>query len=437
MIKNRVIVIGAGAAGLMAAGQSALSGAKTLILEKKGSPGCKLSITGKGRCNLTNIAKQSEFIARFGRNGNFLRQAFSRFYAPELIEFFEKLGVPTVTERGGRVFPVSDDANDIVNALTRWAIECGAALQTKSPVQRLLIENNQVIGVEALKTSTSTKGSKRLKKHEYNADAVIIAAGGASYPGTGSTGDGFRLAEAVGHTIVPIRPALIPLETAGDTAPKLQGLQLKNVMAKVFIDRKKRAEEFGEMIFTHFGISGPIILTLSKQVVDALNRGGKVAVSIDLKPALDEHKLEARLIRDINTYGKKIFKSLLKGLLPSKLIPVCLNLMDIAPDKLNNQITASERKRLKTWLKDFRLEITGYRPLAEAIITAGGVSTREVDPRTMASRLVKGLYFAGETLDIDADTGGYNLQAAFSTGWLAGHSIDKCSVSGTIDNLKT
>lgn len=422
MAKRRVIVIGAGAAGLMAAGQAALSGAKTLLLEKKESAGRKLFITGKGRCNLTNIAKQSEFIGHFGRNGNFLRQAFSQFCAPELIEFFNKLGVPTISERGGRVFPVSDDANDIVVALTKWVINCEATLQTKSPVKRLLIEDNQIIGVEILKTAAGVKRKTLSGKHSYNADAVIIAAGGASYPGTGSTGDGCRLAESVGHNIIPIRPALIPLETAGDTAQKLQGLQLKNVAAKIYIDRKKRAEEFGEMIFTHFGISGPIVLTLSKQVVDALSRKCKVAISIDLKPALDDNKLEARLIRDINVYGKKKFKTLLKGLLPSKLIPVCSDLIGIDPDKLNNQITASERKRLKVWLKDFRFEITGHRPLTEAIITAGGVSTREIDPRTMASRLVKGLYFAGETLDIDADTGGYNLQAAFSTGWLAGRS---------------
>jgi hypothetical protein len=254
------------------------------------------------------------------------------------------------------------------------------------------------------------------------ADAVIVATGGASYPGTGSTGDGYRLAESVGHTIVPIRPALVPLETAGDVAPRLQGLSLHNVNVRLWINGKKQAEAFGEMLFTHFGVSGPIILSLSGRIVDALRQGRRVTLSIDLKPALDERKLDARLLRDLDAHGKRQFRTLLKDLLPSKLIPVCTDLTSISPYKVGHQITAQERKRLRTWLKDFRLEVTGHRPLAEAIITAGGVDVREIDPRTMASRLVDGLYFAGEVLDVDADTGGYNLQAAFSTGWLAGRS---------------
>jgi len=323
-----------------------------------------------------------------------------------------------VTERGGRVFPASGQAcpersrraQDVVDALVRWVGEHGVTLRTRSPVERLLVEGGRVVGVQASRGRV------------YRADAVIVATGGASYPATGSTGDGYRLAESVGHTIVPIRPALVPLETAGDIAPRLQGLSLRNVTVRVWVDGKRQAEAFGEMLFTHFGLSGPIILSLSRQVVDALRLGQRVILSIDLKPALDERKLDARLLRDLDAHGKQQFRTLLKELLPRKLIPLCIDLTGIPPDKVAHQITAQERKRLRMWLKDFRLEVTGYRPFTEALITAGGVDTREVDPRTMASRLVEGLYFAGEVLDVDADTGGYNLQAAFSTGWAAGRS---------------
>jgi len=410
---RRVIVVGAGASGLMAAGQAAEMGASVLLLEKMDRPGRKLRITGKGRCNLTNVAPVSDFIAHFGPSGCFLRQAFYRFFTSDLLALFEELGVPTVTERGGRVFPVSQEARDVVDALVRWVREGGVQIQTRSSVERLLIEEERVVGV---KTSTDPTG------RTYRADAVIVATGGASYPATGSTGDGYRLAESVGHTLVPVRPALVPLETAGDVAPRLQGLSLRNVTAQTWIAGQEQAELFGEMLFTHFGVSGPIILSLSRQIVDALRQDRRVVLSIDLKPALDGDKLDARLLRDLDAHGKRHFRTLLKGLLPSKLIPVCIDLTGIPPHKEAHQITAQERERLRTWLKDFRLEVTGHRPFSEAIITAGGVETREVDPRTMASRLVEGLYFAGEVLDVDADTGGYNLQAAFSTGWLAGRS---------------
>jgi hypothetical protein len=386
-------------------------------------PGRKLRITGKGRCNLTNVAPLSDFIAHFGPNGRFLRQAFSRFFTPDLVAFLEGLTVPTVTERGGRVFPASQEATDVVDALVRWVRERGVTVQTRSPVERLLVEGERVTGVRMARNQVpgekpGVSSSKRL----YRADAVIVATGGASYPATGSTGDGYRLAESVGHTVVSIRPALVPLETAGDVAPRLQGLSLRNVTVRLWVDGKKQGELFGEMLFTHFGLSGPTVLSQSRQAVDALRLGHSVRISIDLKPALDERKLDARLLRDLDAHGKQQFRTLLKGLLPRKLIPVCLDLTGISPEKLAHQITAQERKRLRAWLKDFRLQVTGHRSFAEAIITAGGVDTREVDPRTMASRLVEGLYFAGEVLDVDADTGGYNLQAAFSTGWLAGRS---------------
>ena len=425
MPERQVIVVGGGAAGLMAAGQAAELGARTLLLEKMNRPGRKLRITGKGRCNLTNVAPLPECITHFGPNGRFLRQAFSRFFTPELVAFFEALGVRTVTERGGRVFPASGQAQDVVDALVQWVGERGVSLRTQSPVERLLVEGRRVVGVQVSRVPSRTGEAPthdRSTGRVYRADAVIIATGGASYPATGSTGDGYRLAESVGHSIVPIRPALVPLETAGDIAARLQGLSLRNVTVRVWSDGKKQAESFGEMLFTHFGLSGPIILSLSKQVVDALRLGQGVTISIDLKPALDEQKLDARLLRDLDAHGKQQFRTLLKGLLPRKLIPVCVDLTGIPPDKAGHQITAQERKRLRAWLKDFRLEVTGYRPLAEALITAGGVDTREVDPRTMASRLVEGLHFAGEVLDVDADTGGYNLQAAFSTGWIAGRS---------------
>ncbi len=409
MTKRRVIVVGGGAAGLMAAGQAAGLGAETLLLEKMARPGRKLRITGKGRCNLTNVTPVSEFITHFGPNGRFLRQALARFSTSELGAFFGELGVRTVTERGGRVFPASGQAQDVVDAMVGWIRKRGVTVQTRSPVERLLVEDGRVVGVLAA-------------GRVYRADATIIATGGASYPATGSTGDGYRLAASVGHSIVPIRPALVPLETAGNIAPRLQGLSLRHVTVRVWVNGKKRAEQFGEMLFTHFGLSGPIILSLSRQVVDALRLGQSVTISIDLKPALDERKLDARLLRDLDGFGKQRFRTLLKELLPRKLIPVCIDATSISPDKAGHQITAQERKRLRTWLKDFRLEVTGHRPFAEAIITAGGVDTREVNPRTMASRLVEGLYFAGEVLDVDADTGGYNLQAAFSTGWVAGRA---------------
>jgi predicted Rossmann fold flavoprotein len=396
---------------LLAAGQAAGQGAETLLLEKMQRPARKLRITGKGRCNLTNVAPLTEFMAHFGRNGRFLRQAFNQFFTDDLIDFFHGLGIKTVVERGGRVFPASNEAQDIVDALVRWTREQGAAVYTGETVKQLVVRDQRVTGVKV-----------RAESKVYEGDAVILATGGASYPATGSTGDGYRIAQAVGHSIVPVRPALVPLETTGDIAPRLQGLSLKNVYVSVWINGKKRAEAFGEMLFTHFGVSGPIILTLSKMVVDALNEKKNVSLSIDLKPALDEGKLDARLLRDLDKSGKRHYQNLLKELLPVKLIPICIELTGISAHKVGHQITAKERRRLRTWLKDFRLEISGYRPFTEAIVTAGGVSTKEIDPRTMASRLVKGLYFAGELIDIDADTGGYNLQSAFSTGWVAGRS---------------
>ncbi len=425
MSKPRVIVIGGGPAGLIAAGQAAKLGGETMLLEKMDRPGRKLRITGKGRCNVTNIAPLSQFIEHFRPNGRFLRQAFSQFLTSELLAFLEELGVPTVTERGGRVFPASGRAQDVVDALVQWIGECGVKLRNRSVVEWLNVEGEKVTGVKTYKAVSRMRKASTIRPscgQIYHADAVIIATGGASYPETGSTGDGYQLAELAGHSIVQIRPALVPLETRGDIAQRLQGLSLRNVKVQVRVDGKKGGQGFGEMVFTHFGVSGPVILFLSRQVVDALRLGQKVELSIDLKPALDHGKLDARLLRELDAHGKKHFRTLLKELLPRKLIPVCMDLVDILPGKVGHQITTRERKRLRMWLKDFRLQVNAYRPFKEAVVTAGGVNTREVEPRTMASRIVEHLYFAGEVLDVDADTGGYNLQAAFSTGWIAGKS---------------
>ncbi len=409
MTGRRIVVIGGGAAGLMAAGQAAEARADTLLLEKMERPARKLCIAGKGRCNITNIAELPDFIAHFGKTGNFLRQAFWRFFTPDLMDFFKGLGLELVTERGGRVFPASGKASEVLAVLLQWLERCGVQIKLSSKVDELIISDKRIKGVVS-------------RGREIPCDAVILATGGASYPATGSTGDGYRLAVSAGHGIVPIRPALVPLETSGDAARKMAGLNLRNVNVHMLVNSKRRKEAFGEMIFTEFGVTGPVILTLSGEAVDAMRDGRKVALSVDLKPALDEKKLDARLLRDIASRGKEQVNSLLRGLLPREMIPVCLNITEIPPDRQASRISAKERRRLLTWLKDFRLEVTGYRPFAEAIVTAGGIDTGELDPRTMESRLTKDLFIAGELLDIQADTGGYNLQAAFSTGWLAGDS---------------
>jgi predicted Rossmann fold flavoprotein len=408
-----VVVIGGGAAGLMAAGQAAA--VPTLLLERMARLGTKLRITGKGRCNLTNTAELDDFLTHFafpdreGESQYFLRNAFARFFAPDLIAFFENLGVPIVVERGGRVFPASNEANQVAEALTRFAREQGVQIRARSRVDRLLCEGSSVQGV-------ALDSGERLV-----AGAVIVATGGASYPKTGSSGDGYRLAEQVGHSIVPIRPALVPLVVAGSDPQAMMGLSLRNVDVRLLLDGQEFARDFGEMLFTHYGVSGPIILTLSGPAVARLGQGC-LEMSINLKPALSPEKLDARLQRDLDRFGKRTYRNLLKGLLPQKMIDVVVARTGILPDKPGHQIAADERRRLRELLHDFRLTIVGHRPLDEAIVTAGGVDTREIDPRTMASRIVKGLYFAGEVLDVQADTGGYNLQAAFSSGYVAGRA---------------
>jgi len=327
------------------------------------------------------------------------------------------LDIKTGSERGGRVFPESGNAVEIVNALINWAESSGVRINLNSNVEELIIKDNKIIGV-------SVKTVEKYKKNKRNifADRIIIATGGVSYPATGSTGDGYKFAKSAGHKIIPVKPALVPLITKGETAKRLQGLSLKNAKVKVIVDEKKIHEEFGEMLFTHFGVSGPIILTMSKMIVANLHKKRKVVLVIDLKPALDDAKLDKRLLRDFEEHGKKQFGSALKNLLPRKLIPVCIDSTGIRAEKLCSEISSDERKKLKTWLKNFALKVSGHRPIAEAIITAGGVSLKEVNPKTMESLKAEGLYFAGEMLDFDGETGGFNLQAAFSTGYLAGIS---------------
>lgn len=404
----KVLVIGGGASGLMAAGRAAACGASVTLLEKMPRLGLKLGITGKGRCNVTNIGAINDYVANFSPDGRFLINALNRFFHHDLTGFLDARGVPTVVERGQRVFPASNRALDVVSALLRFTKEHGVSIIKNCAVKHIRVENNQVIGLDT-------------SRGYFSADRVILATGGASYPQTGSTGDGFRMAQELGHTIAPIRPYLVPLLIKGPYAKELQGLALKNVRASVYVQGEKIDEEFGEMLFTHFGISGPIILSLSRAAVDHLDKG-RVEISLCLKPALDAKTLDARLIREFQSQGKRQFKNILLALLPQRLAATVPNLLGIPGEKKGAEITVEERRNLADFLHDWRLTVTGARPLAEAIVTAGGVLTKEINPVTMESKRIQGLYFCGESIDLQARTGGYNLQMAFTTGWIAGES---------------
>ncbi|MCJ7832980.1 MAG: NAD(P)/FAD-dependent oxidoreductase [Deltaproteobacteria bacterium] len=403
-----IIVIGAGPSGMMAAGRAAEMGARVLLLEKMPRVGLKLGITGKGRCNLTNQGDINAFLDSYSPDGRFLRNCLARFFNQDLMNFFEQRGVPLVVERGGRVFPKSNQAGEIVSALLEFVKDNKVSLIKGQAVKEIVVHSGRVEGVE---TQNGT----------FKARAVILATGGASYPKTGSTGEGYRMAQKAGHTIVPIRPFLIPLKVKEPWVKGLQGLSLKNVSATVFVNGRNDRSEFGEMLFTHFGVSGPIILTLSGRVADILKQG-QVEISINLKPALTQEQLDERLKREFKTHHLKGLQAILKFLLPNRMIPFFLTLSKIPGNKKGNQITAEERLRMRTLLTDLRMTVTGTRPLEEAIITAGGVLLKEVNPKTMESRIVSGLFLCGEVLDIQGKTGGYNLQAAFSTGWVAGES---------------
>ncbi len=412
-----LIIIGAGPAGLMAAIESHHPSKKILILEKMHKPAIKLRLSGKGRCNITNEAPLEEFLTHFGINKKFLKYAFSEFFNTDLLDYFRREGVVFKLERGGRWFPENDKAMEIVNALLR-----------KVQVLNIpLMDNTQAMKIEK---STDAKfilhilqRKEGAKIVQLNANKILIASGGKSYPKTGSTGDGYALAGQLGHKIIHQLPSLVPIVTKGGLAKKLQGLSLRNVNVSVWSDKKKITEQFGEMVFTDFGLSGPVILSLSKTVVELLSDKKEALLSIDLKPALDHKKVDQRILREIDAHGRQGFKSLLKQLLPKKLIPVFMEMLNAAEDKQLSQLGSDERKRLRMLLKEFQFQATGYRSYDQAIVTAGGVRIKDVNPKTMESRQVKNLYFAGEIIDVDADTGGYNLQAAFSTGWVAGRAI--------------
>jgi predicted flavoprotein YhiN len=429
---RRVIVIGAGASGMMAAGRAAEKGARVILLEKTGEPGQKLLLSGKTRCNVTNAKDLDAFIGMYGLNGRFLFGAFSRFFRNELLDFLNKYGVETKLERGGRIFPSSDDARDVVAAFRLYLKDQGVDIRYREPVLNIGHEDGRVTGVH---TRTGF----------IQADAVILATGGTSYPGTGSTGDGYRIAASLGHTVTKLYPALVPLIVEEiDIAKAMQGVSLRNIRMTAFRCRTdginptwtpafdtgrgmsgKRLPPLviesrqGEMMFTHFGVGGPVTLLMSLSVVRALE-DGPVSLSVDLKPSLDFPKLSARLQRDFDQFGKRSYHRILSGLLPRKMIEPFAALTGIPPETPGHQMNRSQRDGIVQQMKSLRFNVKQPLPLSSAIVTAGGVSLKEIDPRTMASRLISGLFFSGEVMDIDADTGGYNLQAAFSTGYVAG-----------------
>ena len=405
---KQIIVIGGGAAGMMAAIYAAQHGAQVTLLEKMNACGKKLRITGKGRCNVTNDCTREEFLQNVPSNPRFLYGALSFFSTEDTMRFFEDAGVRLKVERGRRVFPVSDKAEDIVRALYDACRREGVKILYEK-AEELLVENGAISGV-------------RTSEQTLFADGVIVCTGGASYPRTGSDGDGYRLAKAIGHTVTPLLPSLVPIVSRDKACAEMQGLSLKNVALTVRATASGKVvyEDFGEMMFTHFGLTGPMILSASAHLPDLTP--GKYEASINLKPALDEKTLDARLLSDFQKYQNKDFQNALGDLLPAKMIPIVLRRSGIPPHKKVNSVTKEERKNLRELLQSFRVSLDGFRPINEAIITKGGVSIREINPKTMESKLCRGLYFAGEILDVDAYTGGYNLQIAFATGALAGSS---------------
>ena len=414
---SKVIVVGGGPAGMMSAITSAENGNEVILIEKMPSFGKKMLITGKGRCNITSSLYMSDFIKNTPGNGTFLYSAFQNYTNRDIIDFLKSQGLEVKEERGNRVFPVTDKSIDVVNCFLKRINELGIKRKLNTRVEKILIKENKVLGV-------------RTEKEIIQADKIILATGGKSYPLTGSTGDGYKMASELGHEIVKIKPSLVPLEVyERDECKSLQGLSLKNIKIK-FIDIEKNKiiyEDFGEMIFTHFGISGPTILSGSAHLVrykniDELLKNKKIKLNIDLKPALTEEQLDNRILRDFKEVKNKQFKHSLDKLLPQKMIQTIIENSKIDPEKRVNEITREERKRLINNLKKLEVTIKGFRPVEEAIITSGGINVKEINPKTMESKLINGLYFAGEIIDVDAYTGGFNLQIAYSTGYTAGQS---------------
>ena len=401
---KKICVIGGGAAGMMAAGTASLFGAEVTIFEHTGRFGKKLAITGKGRCNLTNDAPNEKILENITKNQRLMYSALNAFSAQDTMSFFENSGVPLKVERGNRVFPVSDKASDIVDAMRGYISSCNTVYDKVSAVKR------SECGFTVIANGK-----------EYSFDSVIIATGGKSYPKTGSDGSGYRLAIKLGHTVTELKPSLIPLESSSPLCARMQGLSLKNVALKA-LDKEGKVlyGDFGEMMFTHFGVTGPMILSASSYVLD--KDFSHITLTVDLKPALDEQTLDARLLSDFAKASNKDFKNALGALLPSKMIEPFIDYCGVDGRKKVNLITKEERRKIRTSLKDFRIPITRPRPIDEAIITSGGVSVKEITPKTMESKIVPNLYFAGEIIDVDAYTGGFNLQIAFSTGYLAGKS---------------
>ncbi len=422
-----VVVIGGGPAGMMAAIASAEQGNYVILIEKMSSLGRKLLITGKGRCNITSSLDMDEFIKNTPGNGSFLFSCYQEFTNQDIIDFLKKQGLDVKEERGNRIFPVTDKSLDVLKAFTKRLKELNISIKYNTSVEEILVEDNKVIGVK-INNKELSKNVRNAENKIIKADKVILATGGKSYPLTGSTGDGYELAKKLGHTITAIKPSLVPLETHNKkVCQEMQGLSLRNVKIQLKDVEKDKViyEEQGEMLFTHFGVSGPTILSSSAHLVRYKNieekfAEKKIVLSIDFKPALTEEKLDARLLRDFDKQKNKQYKNSLDELLPQKLIPIVVERSKINSNKKVNEITKEERRNLVKLLKHFELEIKQFRPIDEAIITSGGVSIKEINPKTMASKLVEGLYFAGEIIDVDSYTGGFNLQIAYSTGYVAG-----------------
>lgn len=405
MIKYDAIIIGAGAAGLMAACKTAEYGAKVLVFDKNEKLARKVRITGKGRCNVCNNCSVDECIASIPTNPRFMYSALNSFTPEDTMSFFENLGVPLKTERGNRVFPKSDNANDIADALVNLALSLNVDFKRQA-VEKVITENNVVKGVKSC-------------GKVYECEKVLIATGGASYKATGSNGDGYRFAKYLGHTVVEPKPSLVALCSGNSFCAEMQGLALKNCGLKLFLENKEIYSDFGELLFTHFGISGPIVLSASSH----MKKQGEYKIELDLKPALSFEQLETRFIRDFESFSNKNFENYLPEVLPKKIIPVIIDICGIEKDTKCHSITREQRHLFINCLKQFKVDISGFRSLNEAIITSGGINVKEINPKTMQSKIVEGLFFAGEVIDVDAYTGGFNLQIAFSTGFVAGTNM--------------